>query len=146
MESASSLSASSAKCFRGCWVLGTIRSISISRSPSDFANSGVGVPSRALNPRPSACLCAINDLLREPDIRLGSLRFNVVKQNGAAVARRLPETDVPRNDGCKHFLAEKRLQVGHHLIGKICSLIKHGQKNALELQPGIRGLSNLLNR
>src|SRR4030095_6897983 len=99
MESASSLRASSAKCLRGCWVLGTIRSISISRSPSDFDNSGVGVPSRALSPRPSACLCAINDLLCEADVRLGSLGFDVVKQNGPTVARRLPPGGVSGADG-----------------------------------------------
>src|SRR4030095_107719 len=146
MESASSLRVSSAKCFRGCWVFGTIRSISISLNPRDSANSGVGVPKRALSPRPKAFLCDMNDLLCETNVRLGSLRFDVVKQNGPAVTWGLPKANIPRNDRRQDLVAKECLKIRHYLVGKIRSFVEHRQKDALELQSRVGSLANLLDR
>src|SRR5882724_8722683 len=122
MESASSLSPSSAKFLRGCWVLGRIRSISISRSCSI---SGSGVPNRALRPRPKAFRCAMNNLLCEAYVRLRSLGFNVVKQDRTTVTRSFPEPNIAWNDGGQYLFSKKLLQILHHLIGKVGSLVEH---------------------
>src|SRR5712671_5619819 len=122
MESASSLSPSSAKFLRGCWVLGRIRSISISRSGSI---SGSGVPNRALRPRPKAFRCAMNNLLCEAYIGLCSFGFNVVKQDRTTVAGSFPEPNVAWNDRGQDFFGKKLLQILHHLIGKVGSFVKH---------------------
>src|SRR5678810_495558 len=108
-----------------------MRLISTSRSSSD---SGSGVPNRALSPRPRAFLCAMNNLLCEADVCLSTFGFDVVKQYWAAMARCLTEPYISRNDGRKYFVSEEFPQITHHLIGQVCSLIKHRQQNAFNLK------------
>src|SRR5438045_6944956 len=110
MESASSFNASSSKFFRGCCAFGRMRLISISRRSSD---SGSGVPRRALSPRPKAFLCAMNNLLCEANVCLSSFGFDVVKQYRPAVARRLTEPNVSRDDGGEDLVAKERFQIMH---------------------------------
>ena len=50
----------------------------------------------------------------------------------------LGEPDVSGDDGGKYLAGEVVLYFLRHLQGKICPPIKHGQKNALQLQPGIQ--------
>src|SRR6185436_2414787 len=145
MESASSFNPSSLKCFRGCCVLGRMRSISISRNWSDSTSSGLGVPSRALSPRPRAFLCtAMNNLLCEANVSLGSFGFDVVKQNGPAVTWRFAKPNVARNDGGQDLIAEKPLEVGHNLVGEVGSVVVHRQEDAFDLKPGIGDFADLL--
>src|SRR5436190_238084 len=146
MESASSFNPSSLKCFRGCCALGRMRSISISRSCSDSTSSGLGVPSRALSPRPRAFLCtAMNDLLCEANVGLGSFGFDVVKQNGLAVTWRFAKPNVARNDRGQDLIAEKLLEVGHDLVGEVGAFVVHRQEDAFNFETGIGDFADLLN-
>src|SRR5688572_9722896 len=147
MESASSLSPSSLKCFLGCWAFGTMRSISISRSCSveSGSDSGVGLPNRALRPRPKAFLCAMmNYLLCQAYVSLSSLGLDVVKQNGLPMARSLSKPNVARYYRSKNLFPKEGLEICHDLVGEIGPLIEHSEQDPLNLQAGVRGLANLI--
>src|SRR5688572_4377091 len=150
MESASSLSPSSLKYLRGCWVLGTMRSMSISLSFScsraGVGASGVGVPSRALRPRPSAFLCAMNDLLCKTNVRFGAFRFDVVEQNGLTVAWSFSQPNIAGYDCRKDLVPEKCLEIRHYLVGKVRTLVKHSQQHTFDFQPRIRRFPDLIYR
>src|SRR5438128_11770455 len=131
MESANSFKVSSSKFLRGWCEFGRMRSRSISRSCSGSTSVE---PNRALSPRPSAFLCAMNDLLCESDIALGPLRFDIVEQNRSTVARRLAKSNVAGDNGREYLLAEECLQIVPDLIRQIRTLVEHGQENAFDLQ------------
>src|SRR4029079_7406365 len=88
----------------------------------------------------------MNNLLCEADVCLSTFRFDVVKQYWAAMARCLTEPYISRNDGRKDFVSEDFPQITHHLIGQVCSLIKHRQQNAFNLKGRIPNSPDLLNR
>src|SRR5262249_4451471 len=112
MESASSLRLSSSKLRRGCCAFGRMRSASISRSCSGSAS---GFPNKALSPRPRAFLCAMNDLLCQADIGLGSFGLDVVQQNRLPVAGGFSQSNIAGNEGRKDAVAEESLQIFHYL-------------------------------
>ena len=58
----------------------------------------------------------MDDLLREANITFRALGFDVVQNNGPAVARRLAESNIPWNYRTEQLCAEVFLQVGHDLI------------------------------
>src|SRR5262245_21158872 len=93
-----------------------------------------GVPNRAFNPLPSAFLCAMDNLLCEPDITFRTVGFDVVEQNGAAMTRCLSEPDIAWHDRREQLLAEVTLQIFHDLPGQIRSLVEHRQQNALDFE------------
>src|SRR5262249_12593208 len=79
-----------------------------------------------------------NDLLRQPDIRLRSLRSRIVLQSWLAVARRLGQPDVPRHRRRAQLLAEVALQFRRHLLCQVRALVKHRQHYALDLKRRIQ--------
>src|SRR5260221_14755929 len=91
----------------GCCRFGWIRSMSSIRKPaSPFSTTGSGM--RLLSPLPSACLFMTADhLAGQVEIRLGSLGTDIVEHDRLAEARRLPQTDVARNDRLVDLLLEE---------------------------------------
>ena len=71
---------------------------------------------------------------REGEIRFGAARFDVVENHGHAVARRLAEADVARDDGAKHFLLEELPHVGRDLLSEIRALVEHREQHAFDVE------------
>src|SRR5262249_23857722 len=95
-------------------------SLSCSTSSSD-------VPNSAPSSRPRAFLRAMNDLLRESNVAFCAFRFDVIEQDGLAVAGSFAKPDVARNDGRKELRSKELFQVLHDLVGEVCALVVHGQ-------------------
>src|SRR5262249_33269886 len=91
-------------------------------------------PKRRLRRR---CCRSRQHLAREREIRFGATRFDVVENHRHAVARRLAEPDVARNDGTEDFLLEERADVAGHLVPEIRSIVEHREEHAFNVESGI---------
>src|SRR5215510_1719160 len=110
---ASSSSLASLKRSLGWSGLGSIRSISTSRSSSP---SIVASESRALSPRPSAFLAIFYHLFRQVHITFCPTRFDIIKNDRLPMTRSLRQPDISRNDGIENLSAEKVPQIGNDLV------------------------------
>ena len=63
----------------------------------------------------------------------------VVEDHRHAVARRLGQANIPRNDALENLGAEERAQVGGDLLGKRGAVVVHREKNALDGERWIDG-------
>src|SRR5215467_13674998 len=120
-----------------------MRSISISRSCSP---SRSGVPNSALNPLPSAFLCAMYDLLCKSDITFSTFGFDVVEQNRAPVAWRLSKANVARNDGGEQLRSKEGLEILHDLVGEIGTIVEHRQEHTFNLEFRITQATDVTDR
>ena len=59
---------------------------------------------------------------------------------------RFAKSNVARNDRGQNLIAEKPLEVGHYLVGKIGAIVVHREQNTLDFEMGIAGLADLLTR
>src|SRR5258705_11110514 len=94
--------------------------MSIISMPESVLTPAVTSGMRLLRPFPSACLfMSIDHLARQGHVGLGALRLDVVKEDRAAEARRLPQPDVAWDDGGEYPLLEEFANVVDHLAGEI---------------------------
>src|SRR5579864_2989001 len=101
---------------------------------------------RAESPLPSAlrglslALFIRQNLLREFDIALGSTGTRIVHENRLAVARSFREPNTARYHGRKYLIAKEFLQILSDLAREVCTLIIHGEQDALDLEGSGEGL------
>src|SRR6267142_5801590 len=80
---------------------------------------------RLLRPFPSACLFMTFDhLARQAHVGLAALRLDVVKEDRAAEARRLPQPDVAWDDGGEYPLLEDLANDVDHLAVDIGHVVE----------------------
>src|SRR5207249_11712668 len=84
------------------------------------------------------------DFLCQLNVGFGSTRLRVVQKHRLAVAWGFRQTHIPRDRRGKKLLTEKSLELRRHLLGQIRAVIKHGQKNALDLQRRVERCANAL--
>src|SRR5712671_3576143 len=126
------------KSLRGWYGLGWIRSMSSISMPESVLTPAVTSGMRLLRPFPSACLFMTFDhLARQAHVGLGALRFDVVKEDRAAEARRLPQPDIAWDDGGEHPLLEEFANVVDHLAGEIGPVVEHREQDPVDNQLGI---------
>src|ERR1017187_9323107 len=80
---------------------------------------------------------ALEDLLRQLQVGLGAARVGIVQQRRLAVAGRLGESNVARDGGLTHQVAEEAAQLGGHRLRQVGALVEHGQHHALDRQAGV---------
>src|SRR5262245_59792378 len=131
---------------RGWNLLGTILSTSTIMSPSLDSGGGSGI--RELRPRPSAFRFPfmVDDFPREVEIALGTFTANVVEHDRLAEARRFSEPDVAGNDGLENLISEMGTDFLNHLAGQIGAIVIHRQKDSFDVQPGVQGRADPLER
>src|SRR5437867_143206 len=110
--------------------------------PESVRTPAVTSGMRLLRPLPRACrFMTIDHLACQAHVCLGALRFDVVKEDRATEARRLPQPDVAWDDAGEHPILEEFANVVDDLAGEIGSVIEHRQKDPVENQLGVdRGL------
>src|SRR5579863_3068393 len=69
----------------------------------------------APSPRPNAFLATGDYLLRKLDVGLGAFTMNVVEDDGLPVARRLRQSNIPRDYRLEYLRAEEAPKIGRHL-------------------------------
>src|SRR6185436_6967195 len=123
-----------------------MRSTSTIKSPSLDSGGGSGI--RELRPRPSAFRFPFmaDDFPREVEVAFGALAANVVKHDRLPKTGCFTQADISRYDGLEHFLLEVSLDFLDDLTGQVGPVVIHGQQNALDLQSGVQGDANSLQR
>src|SRR5439155_12844777 len=136
IDSVSSFSPSSGKTLRGCNGLGSINSTATESRPDVVVSTS---RRSELSPRPNAFVCMGYNLLSELPIALGAARSRVVNEHRLAIAWRLGQTDIARDDGGEDLVAEKVLQIVPHLAGKVSALVVHRQQDAFDGEGEVLG-------
>src|SRR5262249_11788147 len=133
------------KSLRGWYGLGWMRSMSSISMPESVLTAADASGMRLLRPFPSACLFIVADhLARQVHVGLGAFRLDVVEKYGAAEARRLPQTDVARNDALVDLFLEEFTDVVHDLAAEVGPVVEHRQQDSVQRQLGVdRGLETL---
>src|SRR5438477_13021788 len=131
MDSVSSLSASSPKPRRGWNGLGSMSSTETDSRPDVVVSTSLR---SELSPRPNAFLCMANNLFSELPVAFRSARPRVVSKDWLAVARRLGQSHVARDDCRKDLASEKILQVVADLARQVGPIIVHSEQDALDSQ------------
>ena len=72
--------------------------------------------------------------------------FTSYSMHRHAVARRLAEPDVARDDGAKHFLLEELADVGRDLLPEIRPLVEHRQQHAFDVERRIERRAHAAHR
>src|ERR1019366_6898308 len=62
---------------------------------------------------------ALDDLFRQLQVGLGAAGVRIVQQRGLAVAGRLGESNVARDGGLAHQVAEEAAQLGGHRLRQV---------------------------
>src|SRR5215469_13285276 len=86
----------------------------------------------------------LNNFFRQPNVTLRPSRSRVVHQRRLAMARRLCQFDVSRHSRLAQLLPKEVLQLGHHLLRQVCTLIEHGQHDAFNRQLRVQPSTNPL--
>lgn len=76
---------------------------------------------------------------RQGKIGHGTPRSLVVEYNRLAMAGRLSQTDIARDDGSVYLVTEMGNELGRNLIGQIVAWIMHGAQYAFDRQARISG-------
>src|SRR3989304_2757108 len=96
---------------------------------------------RAPNPRPKPCLALMGKhLLGQLEVGCRARGAEIVKHDRLAVARRLGDSYVPRDNGLHDLAAQVPLDFVFDLGGEARPAIEHGQDYSLDLQPRIEGV------
>src|SRR6185369_1426127 len=89
---------------------------------------------------------SFEDFARERAIGFGAARLGVVENHWHAVARRLAESHVTRDDGAEDFLLEKIPDVARDLLSQVRALVEHREQHAVDVEPGVEGRANAAHR
>src|SRR3972149_3277787 len=81
---------------------------------------------------------------RSSEIGLRALASRIELDRWLAVARRLGEADVARNDGLVHLRAEMLLQIVRDLLGERVARVEHRPHQAVDLDAGVEMRTHLL--
>src|SRR6266850_1213326 len=118
--------------------------LSIGRSRSDSASEG-SEASSAPRPRPSPRLMLMAQHLPcQLEVSSGAGGPEVVKHHRLAVARRLRQTNVPRNDRIEDLSRKVSLDLFADLEREARPAVEHRQHDAPDLEAGVQPLSNQL--
>src|SRR4051812_22723697 len=85
---------------------------------------------------------ARQDLAREGEIGFRAAGFYVVENCGYAVARRLAEFDVSRDDRIEHTVLKERADVARDLLPEIRSFVVHRHQDASDVERRVEGGAN----
>src|SRR4030095_8203854 len=150
IDCASSWSLASSIVNRGWCSFGESKSMSTSMVPVRIGSGASGI--RALSPFPRAGRrssivppsggVAGEHFLREGRVSGGSARLGIVKSSGHAVAWRLTEFHVARDDGVENFLFKELQNIGGDERPKIGPVVVHRQKPPVDLERGIQPAAN----
>src|SRR5688500_20070179 len=110
----------------------------ISSARSDGGRAAGASGMSAERPRPRAgrlsamlvlglrgCRFAREEFARQRQIGFGAARLGVIDDAGQAVARRLAEAHVPRDDGVEHAFLEEGANVARDLLTEIGAFVVH---------------------
>jgi hypothetical protein len=78
-----------------------------------------------------------NHLFGEVEVALRPTTVGIVEEYGLAEAGCLGQADVPGNNGGEDLVAEELPEIVSNLLGQARTLIVHGQKDSLDLKPGV---------
>ena len=84
--------------------------------------------------------------LRERHVGRGAARLHVVQHAGHAVARRLAQPNVARNDRVEHLLLEELADVARHLLAEIRAFVVHRQQHAFDVERRIERAAHAAHR
>ena len=87
---------------------------------------------------------SLHDFLRKTDVGFRALGFDVVMNDGFAVAGSFGEADIARNHRGKEMIREAALHFAFDVARQAVADIKHGQHHAEQRQIGIQAFANLL--
>src|SRR4030095_3775117 len=116
--------------------------LSIGSSRSDSASEG-SEASNAPRPRPRPRLLFMaHHLPCQLQISSGTGGPEVVKHHRLAVARRLRQTDVPRNDRIEDLSGKVSIDLVANLEREARPAVEHREHDALDVEAGVQPLSN----
>jgi hypothetical protein len=87
-----------------------------------------------------------DELVREGDVGLGAARSRVIEDHGHAVAWRLAEPNVARNDGAVDLITKELADVGAHLLAQVRAVVVHRQQHAFDGERGIERRAHAVDR
>jgi hypothetical protein len=87
-----------------------------------------------------------HELMCQCNICLGALRPRVVQDYRHAVTGGLPKADVAGDHGAIDTVPEELADVGTHLLAKVRAVVVHREEDALDLERGVEGLANAVDR
>src|SRR5882724_11372665 len=120
--------------------------LSIGRSRSDSASEG-SEASSAPRPRPSPRLMLMAQHLPcQLEVSSGAGGPEIVKHHRLAVARRLRQTNVPRNDRIEDLPGKVSIDLFADLERETCPAVEHGEYDALDVEAEVQPLSHQLHR
>src|SRR5262245_16613724 len=120
--------------------------LSIGSSRSDSASEG-SEASSAPRPRPSPRrLIMAQHLPRQIQVSSGTGGPEVVQHHRLAVARRLCQTNVPRNDRIEDLPGKVAIDLFADLERQAGSAVEHGEHDALDIEARVQPLSNEFHR
>src|SRR6185436_2892790 len=110
-----------------------MRLTSILVSPVDTGGAAAAAGIRLPSPLPNAFLFMRHELPGEAEVRLGPPRSDVVEHDRLAVAGRLSQADIARDDRLVDPLAEDGADLFDDLAREVRAVVGHGHHDALDL-------------